>query len=266
LNKATTKTASSNAFTDSHTSIENKAQGASNEATKLTDDDSGTDEEQILAIVRDELSVDDKKIEGQNVVGQALLKLANLCDMNERGKRNADLILGFLGVGSIVLLMKKTPSNPKIQGSGAALLLNLMNLAPSKERVIHAIHRIGGLELVVGAIHALPHDEKVQLYGCAVLHKWTKGGNEEKKALVNACGIEAFVAALKKHRKDVRIQRLGCKALSTLCLEKEYLPRMLQAGGFSALVAAGERYPKDPITSVSALNAARQYLMFNNAT
>jgi hypothetical protein len=186
--------------------------------------------------------------------------------MNDRGKRNADFFLDTIGVGSIILLMKKTPNNAKIQGSGAALLLNLMNLTSSKGRVMEAIHRIGGLQVIGCAIHALPQDEKVQLYGCAVLQKWTKGGSEEKNALVNACGVEAFVAALKKHRKDVRIQRLGCKALSTLLLEKEHLPRILQAGGFSALVAAGERHPQDPIASAGALNAARHYLMLNNAT
>jgi hypothetical protein len=228
-------------------------------------DNQGNDEEEILSIVRDELSADDKKIQGQNVVGTAFLKLANLCDMNDRGKRNAAFFLDTIGVGSIILLMKKTPGNPKIQGCGAALLLNLMNLTANAGRVKEAIHRMGGLEVIASAIHALPHDEKVQLYGCAVLQKWTRGGNDEKKALVNAHGIEAFVSALKKHRKDVRIQRLGCKALSTLCLEKEYLPRVSQAGGFSALIAAGERYPTDPIASVSALNAARQYLMLNNA-
>jgi hypothetical protein len=187
-----------------------------------------------------------------------------LCDMNDRGKRNAAFFLDTIGVGSIILLMKKTPGNAKIQGCGAALMLNLMNLATNAGRVKESIHRMGGLEVIASAIHALPYDEKVQLYGCAVLQKWTRGGNDEKKALVNAHGIEAFVSALKKHRKDVRIQRLGCKALSTLCLEKEYLPRVSQAGGFSALIAAGERYPTDPIASVSALNAARQYLMLNN--
>lgn len=237
----------------------------SSSEVKENPDNAGNDEEEILSIVREELSADDRKVQGQNVVGTAFLKLANLCDMNDRGKRNAAFFLDTIGVGTIILLMKKTPGNPKIQGCGAALLLNLMNLAANTGRVKEAIHRMGGLEVIAGAMHALPHDEKVQLYGCAVLQKWTRGGNDEKKALVNAHGIEAFVSALKKHRKDVRIQRLGCKALSTICLEKVYLPRVSQAGGFSALIAAGERYPTDPIASVSALNAARQYLMLNNA-
>lgn len=222
------------------------------------------DEDDILSIVKDELCSDDRTSSQREIaISQALLKLANLCNMTDRGQRNVEFFLGTVGIGTVLVLILKNPNSAKIQGAGAAFVLNVLNLttnASAHTRVKEAMHRMGTLSVLILAMQTFVHDEKVQLYGCALLQKWTKDETDDLRVLVHSNGIEALVASMKHHPHDVRIQRLGCKTLGALCPDPAFRSRLLSVGAFSCLVAAGERHPNDPLTTMGALCAARHFI------
>mmetsp|Transcript_13549 Transcript_13549/g.22300 ORF Transcript_13549/g.22300 Transcript_13549/m.22300 type:complete len:1133 (+) Transcript_13549:101-3499(+) len=100
----------------------------------------------------------------------------------------------------------------------------------------------GGARRHVDRMRSRPSDVEVQRSGCLAL--WISSENDGK-AVQDAGGIHALVAALQQHAVDKKVQRYGCGALAKLSSNNLYTLALQEAGGTGVVAAALQRFPTD---------------------
>ncbi|EOD18793.1 hypothetical protein EMIHUDRAFT_209374 [Emiliania huxleyi CCMP1516] len=158
------------------------------------------------------------------------------------------------GLAAVVAAMGRHATDEEVQRAGC---FALRNMAAGRDARKQAVVDAGGPAAVVAAMGRHATDEEVQRAGCFALRNMAAGCYARKQAVMDACkravvdagGATAVVAAMGRHAADVELQRAGCGALETMGMAyfgcDAFQQAVVDAGGLAAVVAAMGRHAAD---------------------
>jgi len=113
------------------------------------------------------------------------------------------------GIQAVVANMLKDPLQRRLQKVSCMLLRFMACEDASQTEIVAA----GGIRAVVAAMKADVHTVKTQVAGIAVLNNIAIKNSEHQKLIMEVCGVDAVLAAMKQYPEIVMLQGHGCHLL-----------------------------------------------------
>jgi hypothetical protein len=192
--------------------------------------------ETIMNLLKDLWSDDKCVIQG------ALSKIADI-GQRDASPHEKELKVRVLGGHTEVLhVIQKHGDCLEIQAEGMRALGNLSKLKETSK----LLGEIGCVEVILAGMENYLDSETLQRYGCYVTGRLVSSMKGNMERVEKTGGIARVIAAMKAHPNCKKLQYHGCTVLLRMSRWEEYRPRILEAGGASAISTVMEKYREDP--------------------
>jgi len=130
-------------------------------------------------------------------------------------------------IGKTIHSMRVHPTQAEVQEAGIALLAYLV---ASDATLAEEVAKLKGLHAVVDGMQTLGCHENVQTTGCIAL-LCLASAPYTSKMVFNEGAVKVVLAAMRHHPKSMKVQELGCRAISAVAQDPAGRSVLIRHGG-----------------------------------